>query len=94
MVISWKEKKNRICKLIKLISDYHGGDDIDWLRDYCKEVIAKHHDNLDSPLAMFLEMANSLELDVVEAFAPTISGIIASNVCNECNFVQTFCRCN
>jgi hypothetical protein len=39
MINSWKEQKNYFCKLVKEISDHYGGDDKEWLREYCGELI-------------------------------------------------------
>lgn len=46
----WITKKNQICILIKKISDHYGGDDIEWLRDYCKDVIGKNKDHIQALL--------------------------------------------
>lgn len=50
---SWKEQKDEICTLIQAISRHYGGDDIEWLRDYAKEVIATHKDDLSVALICF-----------------------------------------
>lgn len=42
-----------MCQLVKRISDYHGGDDIGFLREYVKEVINEHKDNLELPIRAF-----------------------------------------
>ncbi len=51
----WLAKKNEICTLIKFISDYYGGDDLDWLKDYCKDIIDQNKDDLDALLRVCLE---------------------------------------
>ena len=40
----WIARKNYLCGLIKKVSEGHGGDDIDFLREHCREVIAAHPD--------------------------------------------------
>jgi len=35
----WIARKNYLCTLIKKVSDAHGGDDIEFLRQHCKEVL-------------------------------------------------------
>jgi hypothetical protein len=91
MSISRTIKKNRICKLIKLISDHHGGDDIDWLRGYCREVIQKNKDDLNVPLAAFLDIASDLDIDLMselEVSKPPLPSV----ACSLCNFVPPFCE--
>lgn len=53
MKISWKAKKNHLCKLIKEVSDMYGGDDIEWLREYAKEVIVQNAEDLDKAIDCF-----------------------------------------
>jgi len=50
---SWKDKKNAICILIKQISDFYGGDDINWLREYCQELIKNNSSTMDEVLFCF-----------------------------------------
>jgi len=54
--MSWKDKKNKICLLIKQISDHHGGDDVNWLREYAKEVIDKNKHDLEFALECFEDL--------------------------------------
>jgi hypothetical protein len=56
---SWKEKRDYLCKLIKKVSDEHGGDDIEWLREYAKDVIKKYSNDLDVAIVAF----ESLRID-------------------------------
>lgn len=42
---SWKDQKIYLCGIIKQVSDYYGGDDVEWLRDYAKLVIEQHKDD-------------------------------------------------
>lgn len=53
---SWKQKRDRLCKLIKEISDMNGGDDIEWLREYCKDIVVQHKNNIDVALACFMDI--------------------------------------
>jgi len=41
----WIARKNYLCTLIKKVSDSHGGDDIEFLREHCREVIANYPDD-------------------------------------------------
>ncbi len=38
----WIARKNYLCTLIKDVSNGHGGDDIEFLRQHCREVIEAH----------------------------------------------------
>jgi hypothetical protein len=50
---SWRQKRNYLCKLIKQVSDENGGDDVNWLREYARDMINKYADNLDVVVACF-----------------------------------------
>lgn len=49
----WIAKKNELCALVRKISDTLGGDNVEWLREYCKELVEKHKNNLDGALRYF-----------------------------------------
>lgn len=49
----WLMHKTRLCSLVKTISDRHGGDDIEWLRQYCREMVDEWHDRLDEAIKCF-----------------------------------------
>lgn len=53
MKYSWKGRRDYLCQLIKGISDHFGGDDIGFLREYVKEVINEHRDNLEKAIRAF-----------------------------------------
>lgn len=56
LLMSWQDKKNTVCGLIKEISDYFEGDDIDELRDYCRVIIVSYKDDLDCVLNCFKDI--------------------------------------
>jgi hypothetical protein len=62
MIRSWKDQKNRLCLLIKLISDHYGKDEKTFLADYCGQVVQKYSNNLDLPLKCFESLANDWRL--------------------------------
>lgn len=37
--VLWITRKNYLCAMIKKISDGYGGDEIEWLRAHCREVL-------------------------------------------------------
>ncbi len=53
---SWKDKKEKLCFLIKEVSDFYGGDDIEFLREYCKAKIDEYKDNLDIIIDCFEDL--------------------------------------
>ena len=53
MLISWTEKRDRLCKLIKEVSDIYGGDDREWLRGYAQDVVKKYATELDVAIGCF-----------------------------------------
>lgn len=53
MAESWRDKRNRLCMMIKKISDRYGGDDRDWLKDYANDIIFEYSENLDVPISCF-----------------------------------------
>lgn len=53
----WIARKNYLCTLIKKVSDGHGGDDIEFLRQHCKEVIEMSPDEkIEEAIACYTEM--------------------------------------
>lgn len=53
---SWKEKRNKLGRLIKQVSDKFGGDDVEWLRMYFKEVAENYREDLDKAIICFQSM--------------------------------------
>lgn len=56
----WIAKKNELCSLIKQVSDSLGGDDINFLREYAKEIIYHYQDDLNCPLDIFYNLYKTL----------------------------------
>ena len=57
----WIARKNYLCVLIKKISDGHGGDDIEFVRQHCKEVIDAHPDeDIEEAIVCYQEMLEQL----------------------------------
>jgi len=58
----WIARKNYLCALIKKVSDGHGGDDIELLRQHCKEVIDAHPDEkIEEAIACYQEQVEQLK---------------------------------
>jgi hypothetical protein len=58
----WIARKNYLFTLIKKVSDGHGGDDIEFLQQHCKEVIDAHPDEkIEEAIACYQEMVGQLK---------------------------------
>jgi hypothetical protein len=53
---SWRDQKDYLCKLIKQISDYYAGDEIEWLRDYSSLIINQNKDDFSKAIVCFEEL--------------------------------------
>ena len=42
--------------MIRQISDYYGGDDVEWLRDYAKLIIEQHKDDFTEAIKCFEDL--------------------------------------
>lgn len=50
---SYKDKQKKLYSLIKKVSDKNGGDDIEWLKDYAKDVFNEWSHDLDKSIKCF-----------------------------------------
>ncbi len=58
----WIARKNYLCTLIKRVSDGHGGDDIEFLRQHCREVIEAHPaEKIEEAIRCYEEMVEQLK---------------------------------
>ena len=58
----WIARKNYLCELIKKVSDGHGGDDIDFLRQHCRKVIDSHPDEkIEEAIACYQTLVEQLK---------------------------------
>lgn len=57
----WIARKNHLCCLIRNVSEGHGGDDIEFLRQHCREVIETCPDEkIEEAITCYEEMAKQL----------------------------------
>ena len=84
----WIAKKNQLCHLIKIVSDAHGGDDVDWLREYAMDVIEANKDDIDKAIVCFESLTKGLDKKPVK----TQNKAVKTSVCSECGYVPPFCR--
>ena len=58
----WIARKNYLFSLIKKVSDGHGGDDIEFVRQHWKEVVEMCPDEkIEEAIACYTEMVNQLK---------------------------------
>ncbi len=67
MAKSWRAKRDYLCKLIKQVSDENGGDDVEWLREYARDMINKYADNLDVAIECFESLVRKEAKCVIES---------------------------
>jgi hypothetical protein len=53
---SWKDQKLYICSIIKQVSDYFDGDEVEWLRDYAKLIIEQHQNDFSKAIICFEDL--------------------------------------
>jgi hypothetical protein len=59
----WIARKNYLCTIIKKVSDGHGGDDIEWLRSHCRQIMESHPDeSIEEAIACYEQMVEQLRL--------------------------------
>ncbi len=58
----WIARKNYLCTLIRKVSDGHGGDDIEFVREVCREVIESYPGELiEDAIACYQDMIEELK---------------------------------
>lgn len=56
MRYSWQDQRRRLFTMIKKVSDLHGGDDVEWLREYAKDVIKIYSNDLQTAINCFEDL--------------------------------------
>lgn len=57
----WITRKNHLCCLIKKVSEGHGGDNLEFLRQHCKEVLeAFQGEKIEEAISCYQEMTEKL----------------------------------
>lgn len=90
MKMSWKDKKEIICLMVKLLSDKYGGDDPVFLKRYCDDVIKKYIDNLIIPLTYFKNLCNDYAIRIEKSIPIKKEHF---SVCKACGYRPVFCEC-
>jgi hypothetical protein len=88
MAVSWRQKRKRLLYLIKFVSDMYGGDDIEFLKEYAREVLEAYKDDLDTALSCFTSLTEGR--DITPNHEPENASII--DLCESCGYRPPFCR--
>lgn len=58
----WIARKNHFCCLVKKVSEKYGGDDIEFLRQYCREVLEEYPaEKIEEAITCYEEMVEQLK---------------------------------
>lgn len=93
MIVSWKDKKKRIERLIDLISSHHGGDEESFLVEYKNDVIDKYKLNLDEAVACFEDLWKGCGGDLSAADKDSKKVYTHKLHCGQCGYRPVFCIC-
>jgi hypothetical protein len=88
MVRSWKDQKDELCNLIKQVSDAYGGDEKDWLRQYAKDILEIHKEDLDKPILALRDISRG----IYKKHPESQNKPVKTNICPTCLHVAPFCR--
>ena len=62
----WIVRKNYLCTLIKRVSDMCGGDDIEFLREHCRQTIDSHPgEMIEQAIERYLQILKELKNEMV-----------------------------
>jgi hypothetical protein len=75
--------------LIKSISDYYGGDDAEWLREYAIELITTNKEDLGKAIICLESICIGLE---IKHYSDSKKKVII-DLCKKCKYRPLFCRC-
>lgn len=57
----WIARKNYLCCLIRKVSEGHGGDEIEFLRQHCREVLEAYpNEKIEQGIKCYEEMVEQL----------------------------------
>jgi hypothetical protein len=83
----WIAKKQQLFHLVKQVSDAYGGDEIEWLREYAKEVVETNKDDLQQAIDCF----ESLLKGAPQKLRKTSEKPLKTNFCGQCGYRPPFC---
>lgn len=87
----WIARKNYLCHLIKKVSEQCGGDEIEFLRRHCREVIESHPDEkIEEAINCYETVLVQIELNIVSIKIETNPESIKLEENNEWNYRTPF----
>jgi hypothetical protein len=58
----WLSRKNYLCSLIKQVSDSYGGDEIDYLKQHCRETLeANPGESIEDVIITYTELLERIK---------------------------------
>jgi hypothetical protein len=53
----WIARKNYLCSLVKKVSDLNNGDDIEFIKEYCRELLISYpNEKIEEPIKCYEEI--------------------------------------
>ena len=84
----WIAKKQQLFHLIKRVSDAYGGDEVEWLRVYAKDVVEASKDDLGEAIFVFEYLHGGSPKGLLK----TQKKAVKTGLCVECGYRPPFCR--
>lgn len=84
----WIAKRQQLLYLVKKVSDAYGGDDIEWLREYAKDVAEANKDDLQKAIDLFEHLFTVAPKGLLK----TPEKAFKTYQCLECGYRPPFCR--
>lgn len=84
----WIAKRQQLMYLVKKVSDAYGGDDVEWLREYAKDVAEANKDDLQKAIDLFEELLKQAPKELLK----TQNKPVKTYQCEECGYRPPFCR--
>jgi len=80
--------KNKLWQFIKQVSEAYGGDELEWLRIYAKDVVETHKEDLQEAIVCF----ECLTRGSPKKSLKTHERAFKTYYCQECGYRSPFCR--
>lgn len=86
----WIAKKQQLFHLVKRVSDAYGGDEVEWLREYAKELVETNKEDLQQAINCFEVLLMSAPLKLLKSPERPIK----TYFCEHCGYKPPFCYFN
>lgn len=87
---SWKDQKEHVYLMVKLLSDKYEGDHPEFLKKYCDEIIEKYKNDLSIPLKCFESLCKNYKIKIEKVMLSEKEYRIT---CRICGYRPIFCKC-